>query len=105
MGLVRPNSGSVLVEGEDISRLNGKELLRIQRRMGMVFQEGALFDSLITWAELRVGILVIFSLLLIVWSVLFVDEKRGGLFAKKASYQMVLADAASPTATLSFSKS
>ncbi len=45
-GLVRPDSGSVFLLGEDISRMHESELFRLRLRTGMVFQEGALFDSL-----------------------------------------------------------
>lgn len=37
--LVRPTSGSVIVDGEDLSTLSGRELLRARRRIGMIFQE------------------------------------------------------------------
>ncbi len=46
IGLLRPDSGSILVEGVDITRLAGGELDSIRRRYGVVFQGGALFDSL-----------------------------------------------------------
>ena len=46
MGLVRPDSGRVFVFGEDISRLSEQRLFDIRSRIGMLFQESALFDSL-----------------------------------------------------------
>jgi len=46
LGLLRPNSGSVRVFGEEITRLSEEKLKPIRHRMGMVFQGGALFDSL-----------------------------------------------------------
>jgi phospholipid/cholesterol/gamma-HCH transport system ATP-binding protein len=46
MGLVRPESGRVLVFGEDITRLPEGRLFEIRSRIGMLFQESALFDSL-----------------------------------------------------------
>jgi phospholipid/cholesterol/gamma-HCH transport system ATP-binding protein len=46
LGLIRPDEGQILVEGEDITQLSERELVRVRRRIGMVFQEGALFDSL-----------------------------------------------------------
>lgn len=46
LGLIKPDSGQILVEGEDITRMSERDLVKIRRRMGMVFQEGALFDSL-----------------------------------------------------------
>ena len=45
-GLIRPNSGAVIVDGKDISRASEKELTQIRRQVGMVFQSAALFDSL-----------------------------------------------------------
>jgi len=46
LGLIRPDSGQILVDDEDITKLNERELVQVRRRIGMVFQEGALFDSL-----------------------------------------------------------
>ncbi len=46
IGLAKPDAGQVLVDGEDLTRLSKKELYRIRRRFGMLFQGGALFDSL-----------------------------------------------------------
>jgi phospholipid/cholesterol/gamma-HCH transport system ATP-binding protein len=46
LGLIRPNSGQVLFEGQDITRLTEQELGDVRKKIGMVFQEGALFDSL-----------------------------------------------------------
>ncbi|MGH8189215.1 MAG: ABC transporter ATP-binding protein [Steroidobacteraceae bacterium] len=46
LGLHRPASGEVLVEGKDITRLNEAELLAVKRRYGVTFQHGALFSSL-----------------------------------------------------------
>jgi len=46
IGLMRPDSGQVLVDGEDIHRGGSRTLARIRERFGMLFQGGALFDSL-----------------------------------------------------------
>jgi len=46
LGLIRPDSGQILIEGRDITKLMEHELVAIRRDIGMVFQEGALFDSL-----------------------------------------------------------
>jgi phospholipid/cholesterol/gamma-HCH transport system ATP-binding protein len=46
LGLLKPDSGKILVEGTDITPLPEPALHRFRRRMGIVFQEGALFDSL-----------------------------------------------------------
>jgi phospholipid/cholesterol/gamma-HCH transport system ATP-binding protein len=45
-GLIRPDSGSVLVMGHDVTEMPEKELLNFRREIGFVFQEGALFDSM-----------------------------------------------------------
>lgn len=46
IGLMRPDSGRVLVEGQCIGSLPERELADIRRRMGVLFQNGALFDSM-----------------------------------------------------------
>ncbi len=46
IGLLRPDAGTVVVDGTDISRLRGRELDRVRDRYGVVFQGGALFDSM-----------------------------------------------------------
>lgn len=46
LGLARPDRGSILVDGEDITQAGEDRLRRIRQRMGMVFQQGALFDSM-----------------------------------------------------------
>ncbi|MFM7760496.1 MAG: ABC transporter ATP-binding protein, partial [Burkholderiaceae bacterium] len=45
-GQIAAQSGSVLVEGEDVAKLNQASLYRLRRRMGMLFQHGALFTDL-----------------------------------------------------------
>jgi phospholipid/cholesterol/gamma-HCH transport system ATP-binding protein len=46
MGLLAPDSGSIQVQGEEITTLSQAQLARVRRKLGMVFQMGALFDSL-----------------------------------------------------------
>jgi phospholipid/cholesterol/gamma-HCH transport system ATP-binding protein len=46
LGLIRPDSGKIILYGEDISDKTEDELRRIRMKFSMVFQEGALFDSL-----------------------------------------------------------
>ena len=46
LGLLRPDSGRVVVNGTDITHLRGPALDRIRERYGVVFQGGALFDSM-----------------------------------------------------------
>lgn len=46
IGLLKPDSGNVLIAGEDIAKLSGKKLNMIREKFGVLFQGGALFDSL-----------------------------------------------------------
>jgi phospholipid/cholesterol/gamma-HCH transport system ATP-binding protein len=46
IGLLRPQNGSIVLFGEDISRMPEEKLFPLRSRAGIVFQEGALFDSL-----------------------------------------------------------
>ena len=46
IGLLRPDAGTVAVDGVEITRLRGGELDRVRERYGVVFQGGALFDSM-----------------------------------------------------------
>lgn len=46
LGLERPDSGRVIVEGEDVTDLPEEELYRVRKLFGMLFQSGALFDSM-----------------------------------------------------------
>jgi phospholipid/cholesterol/gamma-HCH transport system ATP-binding protein len=46
LGLIRPDSGRILIDGREISQMTEGDLVVIRRSIGMVFQEGALFDSL-----------------------------------------------------------
>jgi phospholipid/cholesterol/gamma-HCH transport system ATP-binding protein len=46
LGLIKPDSGRIEVEGVEVSKMSEAELMQVRASMGMVFQEGALFDSL-----------------------------------------------------------
>src|SRR5437660_4584863 len=46
LGLIRPDAGRIHVLGEDITRMREDDLFELRRRVGIVFQESALFDSL-----------------------------------------------------------
>lgn len=46
IGLMRPVSGSIVFEGEEITTLSERELEPVRRKIGMLFQDGALFDSM-----------------------------------------------------------
>jgi phospholipid/cholesterol/gamma-HCH transport system ATP-binding protein len=46
LGLLKPDSGTIVVDGTEVSRLSEEEMRDVRLKIGMVFQEGALFDSL-----------------------------------------------------------
>jgi phospholipid/cholesterol/gamma-HCH transport system ATP-binding protein len=46
LGLIKPDSGSIFINGEDVAQLSEKEMTQVRKNIGMVFQDGALFDSL-----------------------------------------------------------
>lgn len=51
-GLVRPQAGSIVVAGEEITHLSERKLYRIRAKLGMMFQGGALLDSLTVFDNL-----------------------------------------------------
>jgi phospholipid/cholesterol/gamma-HCH transport system ATP-binding protein len=51
IGLLMPDDGSILIDGVDITTLDTKELDRIRERLGVLFQGGALFDSLTVYGN------------------------------------------------------
>src|SRR5260370_5381285 len=46
LGFIQPDAGEVFVDGREVSRMSEVELAEVRRRVTMVFQSGALFDSL-----------------------------------------------------------
>jgi phospholipid/cholesterol/gamma-HCH transport system ATP-binding protein len=46
LGLLKPDAGQILIDGEDITDYGEDEMMDVRKKIGMVFQEGALFDSL-----------------------------------------------------------
>jgi len=46
IGLLRPDEGDVIIDGESIAPMNERQLLKVRRKFGMLFQGAALFDSL-----------------------------------------------------------
>ena len=46
LGLLKPDEGRILVDGEDITDFDERQMMTVRKKIGMVFQEGALFDSL-----------------------------------------------------------
>ena len=56
IGLMRPDSGSIRVDGQEIASLNEKSLNEMRKKFGMLFQAGALFDSLPVWENVGFGL-------------------------------------------------
>ena len=56
IGLIQPDSGDVKINGESIVELNERQLIKVRRKFGMLFQGAALFDSLTV--EENVGFLL-----------------------------------------------
>lgn len=57
VGLIRPTSGSILIDGQAIEQLSREELTPIRREIGFVFQFAALFDSMTCGDNLRLGLI------------------------------------------------
>jgi phospholipid/cholesterol/gamma-HCH transport system ATP-binding protein len=57
LGLVQPDAGRILLDGDDITHVHGKEREMLLRRFGMLFQGGALFDSLRVWRNVSFGLI------------------------------------------------
>jgi phospholipid/cholesterol/gamma-HCH transport system ATP-binding protein len=55
-GLIHPDAGEVWVDGMKVGALKRKELARLRSRIGYVFQNGALFDSLTVFENIKLGI-------------------------------------------------
>ncbi len=56
IGLLRPDSGEVVVDGLSVPTLRRKELAELRKRIGYAFQTGALFDSVSVFENIRLGI-------------------------------------------------
>jgi phospholipid/cholesterol/gamma-HCH transport system ATP-binding protein len=57
LGLIEPDAGSIEIDGQDILRLPRHEREAVRSRIGMLFQNGALFDSLPVWENVTFGLL------------------------------------------------
>jgi phospholipid/cholesterol/gamma-HCH transport system ATP-binding protein len=55
--LLRPDAGSIKVDGEEVTNLKEKDRDRVLQRFGMLFQGGALFDSLKVWENVAFGLI------------------------------------------------
>jgi phospholipid/cholesterol/gamma-HCH transport system ATP-binding protein len=56
IGLIRPDSGTIIVDDKDVGRLKRHELAELRSHIGYVFQNGALFDSDTVFENVRLGI-------------------------------------------------
>jgi len=56
IGLIRPDSGTIMVDDQNVGRLKRQELAALRSRIGYVFQNGALFDSMTVLENVRLGI-------------------------------------------------
>jgi phospholipid/cholesterol/gamma-HCH transport system ATP-binding protein len=56
VGLLEPDAGRVLVDGEDVQELDRKDLAALRGRIGFVFQSAALFDSMTVAENIRLGL-------------------------------------------------
>jgi phospholipid/cholesterol/gamma-HCH transport system ATP-binding protein len=57
LGIIRPDEGTILVDGEDITHINGAVRDKVMKKFGMLFQGGALFDSLPVWENVAFGLI------------------------------------------------
>jgi len=57
LGILRADSGSITVDGEEVTRLGGRKRDAFLRKFGMLFQGGALFDSLPVWQNVAFGLI------------------------------------------------
>jgi len=57
LGILRPERGSIRVDGEEVIGMRGKDRDRMMRKFGMLFQGAALFDSLKVWENVAFGLI------------------------------------------------
>ncbi|MDB5733780.1 MAG: transporter ATP-binding protein [Alphaproteobacteria bacterium] len=57
LGIIRPDEGTILVDGEDITHVNGAARDKVLKKFGMLFQGGALFDSMLVWENVAFGLI------------------------------------------------
>jgi phospholipid/cholesterol/gamma-HCH transport system ATP-binding protein len=57
LGILRPDEGTILVDGEDVTHMTGAARDRVLRKFGMLFQGAALFDSLPVWENVAFGLI------------------------------------------------
>lgn len=56
IGLLKPDDGEILVDGIDVTRLSYRELVEVRKKIAMVFQSSALFDSMTVGENLAMGL-------------------------------------------------
>lgn len=56
IGLIRPDAGTIVVDDKEVGRLKRKELAELRSSIGYVFQNGALFDSMNVFENIRLGL-------------------------------------------------
>lgn len=56
IGLIRPERGEIIVDGQSVTHLKRHELARLRATIGYVFQNGALFDSMDVFENIRLGL-------------------------------------------------
>ncbi|MGH1422637.1 MAG: ABC transporter ATP-binding protein [Hyphomonas sp.] len=57
LGLLTPNSGRIVFDGKDVTKSSGRARNAMRQRVGMLFQSGALFDSLTVWENVAFRLL------------------------------------------------
>jgi len=57
LGIIRPDEGTILVDGEDITHIGGAARDKVMKKFGMLFQGAALFDSLPVWENVAFGLI------------------------------------------------
>ena len=57
LGIIAPDAGTIEIDGQDLAALSGAERARKRSEIGMLFQNGALFDSLPVWENVAFGLL------------------------------------------------
>lgn len=57
LGLITPDEGSILVDGQETANLDSARRRKLMRKFGMLFQGGALFDSLPIWENVAFGLI------------------------------------------------
>jgi phospholipid/cholesterol/gamma-HCH transport system ATP-binding protein len=57
LGIVKPDTGTIEIEGRDVSKLSHREREQQLKKFGMLFQGGALFDSMKIWQNIAFGLI------------------------------------------------